>query len=117
MDYEISQLIHFALEHNMIQEEDIDYSVNLLLDLLQLDDIHLQKINEPVKECVSILEKILNYAVSKNIIEDQITAKDLFDTRIMNCIMPRPSEVHKTFKEKYKMCGFIARFLFSFKCE
>ena len=103
MDYEISQLIHFALEHNMIQEEDIDYSVNLLLDLLQLDDIHLQKINEPVKECVSILEKILNYAVSKNIIEDQITAKDLFDTRIMNCIMPRPSEVHKTFKEKYKI--------------
>ena len=32
MNYEISQLVHFALENDLIQESDIDYSVNLLLD-------------------------------------------------------------------------------------
>lgn len=101
MDYEISQLIHFALEHHMIQESDIDYSVNLLLDLLHLNDIHLQKIDEHLHECTPILEKILDYAVSKGLIENQITARDLFDTRIMNCIMPRPSEVIAQFQKNY----------------
>lgn len=108
MDYEISQLIHFALEHDMIQESDIDYSVNLLLDLLHLNDIHLQKIEEHLPECSSILKKILDYAVSKGIIEDQITARDLFDTRIMNCLMPRPSEVIEKFYQKYEVSPYEA---------
>lgn len=103
MDYEISRLICFALERHMIEDEDIDYSVNLLLDLLQLDHIYLEKIDEHILECTSILESMLDYAVSKNIIENQITARDLFDTRIMNCIMPRPSEVCHKFREKYKI--------------
>lgn len=103
MDYEISRLIHFALEHDMIQESDVDYSVNLLLDLLQLNDICFKNIDEHIQECTPILEKILDYAVSKGIIEDQITERDLFDTRIMNCIMPRPSEVVSKFNQNYKI--------------
>jgi Galactose-1-phosphate uridyltransferase len=103
MDREISQLICYALERGMIKEEDIDYSINLILDLLQLDDICFQRIEDHIPECTSILEKILDYAVLKNIIEDDITSRDLFDTRIMNCIMPRPSEVDRNFREKYKI--------------
>lgn len=103
MDYEISQLIQFALEHDMIQESDIDYSVNLLLDILHLKDIHLVPIHEHICECTTILNKMLDYAVSQGIIEDQITTRDLFDTRIMNCVMPRPSEVIARFQSHYQV--------------
>ena len=35
MNHEINQLIQFGLDHHLIQEEDVDYTVNLLLDLLK----------------------------------------------------------------------------------
>ena len=40
---------------------------------------------------------MLDYAVEKGMIEDTTTERDLFDTKIMNALMPRPSEVIKTF--------------------
>ena len=45
---------------------------------------------------------MLDYACQEGLIENNITERDLFDTRIMNCLMPRPSEVIQTFKEYYK---------------
>ena len=48
-----------------------------------------------------ILENILDYAVDKNLIENTNTQRDLFDPQIMNCVMPRPSEVIKTFNKLY----------------
>ncbi len=101
MDLLISRLICFGLKHEMIQKEDVDYSVNLLLDVLQLDDYKPVMVEEDLSVATEILDGMLEYAVEKGIIEDSITAKDLFDTRIMNCIMPRPSEVVKKFNELY----------------
>lgn len=103
MNLQISRLIHFAMNRGMIYEEDIDYSVNLLLDLFQLDSFEMQKVKENLTECTPILEEMLVYAVNKGIIEDSITAKDLFDTRIMNCVMPRPHEVLENFQQKYRI--------------
>ena len=39
MNHEINRLIHFGLEHGMIQEEDKDYILILTLNLFQLEDI------------------------------------------------------------------------------
>lgn len=98
----ISRLINFACQKNMIKEADVDYSVNLLLDLFKLDSFEMEEVNEELEICTPILEGMLDYAVEKGLIEDTITAKDLFDTRIMNCVMPRPSEVRETFEAYYK---------------
>ncbi len=35
--------------------------------------------------------------------ENSVVYRDLFDTKLMNCLMPRPSEVTKTFWEKYQV--------------
>ncbi|MGN1266464.1 MAG: UDP-glucose--hexose-1-phosphate uridylyltransferase, partial [Dorea sp.] len=43
----------------------------------------------------------LDEAVARGIIEDSIVYRDLFDTKLMNCLMPRPSQVQNTFNEKY----------------
>ena len=102
MNTEINRLIHFALEHQMIQEADKDYSVNLLLDLFHLNSFTFIEIEEHLQECTPILDAMLDYAVKQGIIEDSMTERDLFDTRIMNCVMPRPSEVVSAFQEKYK---------------
>ena len=48
-----------------------------------------------------LIEDMLDYAVKVGLIEDNITERDLFDTKIMNCIMPRPSEVVNKFYQLY----------------
>lgn len=101
MNTAINELIQYGLDCHLIQEDDVDYAVNLLMVLLQMNDFHKEEIISNRKECTPILEKMLNYAVEQGIIEDSIVEKDLFDTRLMNCLMPRPSEVVKTFHEHY----------------
>lgn len=100
MNEKINQLLDYALENKMIYPEDMDYSANLLLDLFHLDFFKRDKVKK--ESIYTILDSMLDYAVGQNLIGDTITERDLFDTRIMNCVMPRPSEVVSTFKELYK---------------
>lgn len=98
---EINRLINFALQNNLITDLDVIYSTNMLLGLLNLNEFTPIKIDETLETPTDILENILDYAVSKNIINNTITERDLFDTKVMNCIMPRPSEVINTFNSLY----------------
>lgn len=100
MNTAISQLLDFAVSNKMIAKEDMDYSANLLLDLLQLDSFQYEK-TKPAS-LYDILDRILAYSVEKGLCENTTTSKDLFDTRIMNTIMPRPSEVIDTFWKNYE---------------
>ena len=99
MNHEINQLIKYALDKQLISSNETDYSVNLLLDLLKEDYFEYEQINETFELATDILESILDKAVQKGLIEDNITSRDLFDTKIMNCIMPRPNTVVTKFKE------------------
>lgn len=102
MNHEINRLLNFALEKELIQKEDVAYCANLLIDLLKEEEFVLENmVPEGLYECTSILDNILFLAIQKGLLEDTVTSRDLFDTRIMNCIMPRPSEVIKTFEQKY----------------
>ena len=102
INYEVNRLINFASQNNLIDKLDEVYASNLLLEVLNLDEFKEVKVNEKLQTATPILENILNYAVEKGMIEDTNTQRDLFDTKIMNALMPRPSEVIKTFNEKYK---------------
>ena len=53
----------------------------------------------------AILKELLDYACSQGIIEDSIGYRDLFDTKLMNCLMPRPSEVIARFWDLYEKQG------------
>ena len=100
MNKTINQLIEYGLKNHMISKEDESYAVNLLLDLLKIDQFEREETEEI--SIYQILDKMLDYAVDKKLIDDNTTEKDLFDTRIMNCIMPRPSEVVNTFNQLYE---------------
>ena len=50
-----------------------------------------------------VLAELLDEAVKRGIIGDSITYRDLLDTKLMNCLMPRPSQVQAEFWDKYKI--------------
>ena len=49
----------------------------------------------------TVLANLLNIAVERGIIEDNVVYRNLFDTKLMNCLLPRPAQVQATFWEKY----------------
>ena len=97
----IKKLVTYGIETGLIAEEEKIYSTNLILDVLKLDDYEEPQENYEGVELQPVLKELLDYAVTKGLIEDSIVYRDLFDTRLMNCLMPRPSQVIKTFNEKY----------------
>lgn len=99
MNTKINQLINYGLENQMISSYDVDYSINMLLDLFKLDCFERTTVEKI--DYYLLIEDMLDYAVKVGLIEDNITERDLFDTKIMNCIMPRPSEVVNKFYQLY----------------
>ncbi|MBQ0078792.1 MAG: UDP-glucose--hexose-1-phosphate uridylyltransferase [Eubacterium sp.] len=101
----IKQLVEYGIAHNLLGREDDIYTTNVLLDILKLDDYE-DPDQVPAIETKDDLEKtlggILDYAVSGGLIEDSIVLRDLFDTRIMNALMPRPSQVTREFWDRYE---------------
>ena len=97
----IEKLIRFALANNMIKKWDIQFVRNNLMDILKIDEPYEKELEEYEidKTPVDILNELLQYAINKGIIEDNITNRDMLDSRIMNAVMPRPSEVVSKFYE------------------
>ena len=99
----IRKLINYGLECGLIEKEDEIYTINRVLEILNLDEY-----NEPAEECEydgleEILSEILAFAVETGLIEDDITSRDLFDTKVMSTLVPRPSEVISDFNELYEI--------------
>ena len=100
---EIEKLLAFAESVKLIEKEDIVYSRNKLLSVFNLND--LEEINETfeIEKPYDILNRMCDWAVNQGIIENTFDERDLFDTKIMGELTPRPSEIIKKFKEDYKI--------------
>lgn len=99
----IRQLVNYGLREGLLEKEDETFTINSLLETLDLEE--MEEVSVTDEEEISlenILANILAYAVEKEIIEDDITSKDLFDTKIMSKLLPRPSEVIKKFWKLYR---------------
>jgi len=96
----IDSLVSYAMNHGLAEPVDHQVLTNRLLDLLHKDDY--EPSDEPQTEDLEeILAGILDYAVANGLCDDGITARDIFDTRIMGAVTPMPREVIRTFREKY----------------
>ena len=96
----IAALAEYGLETGLITADDRIFAVNSILAALGLDDYEEPE-NIPHMELEEILKGLLDFACSKNIIPDSIAYRDLFDTKLMACLTPRPSEVIAKFKADY----------------
>lgn len=100
---DIKALTAYALTNELIEKEDEIYTVNCLLELFQLDTLELEKEQEDKRDLEEILASMMDYAYEAGILkENSIGYRDLFDTKIMGQILPRPSEVIKKFQKKYE---------------
>ena len=102
IQHEISRLLHFARQKGLIAPEDEVYAANRLLDVLHVEDYVPEEVDETLETATPILECMLDYAAEKGLIEGTTDERDLFDTRIMDCVMPRPSEVVHEFHTRYE---------------
>ena len=95
----ISALLHYGEEKKLFESCDRIYIANRLLEIMQLDDFVPEAPQElPLEE---ILAALLNDAVQRGICADDITSRDLFDTKLMGAMTPAPREIRRTFAELY----------------
>ncbi len=98
----IKKLVEYGVQAGLVPECERIYTTNLLLGLFHEDsfeDVETGLENISLEE---VLKNLLDEAVARGIIEDSIVYRDLFDTKLMNCLMPRPAQVQKSFWEKYE---------------
>ena len=95
----LTALVEYGLKTGLIQDCDRTYIVNQLLMTMGLDSYEEEA--APSMELEDILAGLLSDAVSRGVIEDNITAKDLFDTKLMGVLTPLPREVRAMFAALY----------------
>ena len=103
MIYEsIKKLVQYGISTGLTPESERIYTTNLLLDLMKEDDYEdvVCGMDDIVLE--DVLKDLLDEAVKRGIIEDSITYRDLFDTKLMNCLVPRPVQVQEKFWKEYE---------------
>ncbi|HJH50847.1 UDP-glucose--hexose-1-phosphate uridylyltransferase [Merdimonas faecis] len=102
----IKKLVEYGIETGLTPECERIYTTNLLLEMFHEDsyeDVEVQKIpvDDDGEGLEQVLSELLAEAVKRGIIEDSIGYRDLFDTKMMNCLLPRPAQVQKEFWEHY----------------
>ena len=104
MVYEaIKKLVQYGLDTGLIQERDRIYATNQILDVLGMDSYEEPETAEGEICLEEVLKELLDHAHETGVLaEDSVTYRDLFDTKLMNCLMPRPSEVADRFWDIYR---------------
>ncbi len=118
IDYYIAKLVQYGIDTGLIPEEEKIYSTNQILEVLHKDDYEAPtgagassgegeqsaaaEDDVGPAQLPDILDHLLDYAFETGLLADNGTAsRDLFDTKLMNCIVPRPIDVIWAFWENY----------------
>ena len=101
----IQQLVNYGLDTGLILPDDEIYIRNQLLMTMQLDSFTEPEGDVCYTDLESILKTLVDDAVARGVCEDNSTARDLFDTKLMGVLTPRPSIVRANFEERYESEG------------
>ena len=111
IDKVISELVNYASENELIEADDKIFIVNRLLDILKKNGLAedseiiknsgVQELNN-TRPIADILSDCLKIAVDNGLIEDTQRNRDLFDTKLMGIMTPRPGTVKKIFDAYYE---------------
>ena len=110
----ILELTEYGLVTGLVEPQDKRFTINRLLELFHIDELEDEvtaayekrtpMTQESAEEALpQILAEMLDYAAEQMLIPDNtITYRDLFDTKIMSMLVPRPSEVVRRFYDLYE---------------
>ena len=97
----IKDLVEYGVRAGLLEETDRIYVTNQILAKLEIEEYeepsHVQNLN-----LEEILKVLLEFACEKGLVENSVVYRDLFDAKLMNCLMMRPSEIQKKFWELYQ---------------
>lgn len=97
----IKDLVEYGVRAGLLEETDRIYVTNQILAKLEIEEYeepsHVQNLN-----LEEILKVLLDFACEKGLVENSVVYRDLFDAKLMNCLMMRPSEIQKKFWELYQ---------------
>ena len=100
VDTYIASLIQYGLDRGLFESCDRTYMTNQLLQVLELDSFSPSESRAmPLEE---ILKGLLDGAVERGVCGDDITSRDLLDTKLMGILTPPPREVRKKFSALYE---------------
>ena len=97
----LDALIRCGLDRGLIRPGDETYVLNRLLEIMKRDEPGESAGALPSLPLCDILQALTDDAVSRGVVEDNITARDLFDTALMGALTPWPHEVRARFASLY----------------
>ena len=97
MDY-IAQLADYGVAKGLIHESDRNYAINALLEVMGMDEPGEDR---PALPLAKLLKALTDDAVARGLCQDNVVARDLFDTKLMGKLTPFPHEVRSTFRRLY----------------
>lgn len=112
----VNGLVSYAIEKDLIKEEDKVYATNRVLSLLKVLDYVDEEKQEGSLEV--LLKGITDYAVLNGLINDSITERDIFDTEVMAIFTDRPSNIIKKYNDLYQEDPILAtNWYYDFSCN
>ena len=113
----VKSLVEYGFSKGFYEVEDKIYITNKILEILK-EDSYDEPANVVAIDIETILVALCDIAVEKNLIEDSIVERDLFDTKLMGALLPRPSEVNAKFWELFKASPLAAtNYYYNFSCD
>ena len=97
----IRKLVCYGLECGLLNKRDEVFATNRILEILNLDEYDCTETFTNVN-LEDTLGELLTFAVESGLINDNITERDLFDTKLMSALVPAPSVVTEKFLALYK---------------
>lgn len=99
---DIESLLEQTCKEDLIQERDIIYVRNQVMHLLKMTTYPEHKILTSSDSIPDLVDRIIEYAVKEDIIDNILDEKEMLAASLMNCFMPRPSTVQTLFESYYK---------------
>lgn len=112
----VKKLVCYGLENHLIGAEDVVFATNQILETLQIEEYEEPEESYQNVELEPVLKELLDYAYENGVLEENgVVYRDLFDTKLMAKLMPRPSEVIAKFWDIYEKEGAKAATDFYYK--
>ena len=108
IDHAIAALADYGVRTGLIEPADRVWAVNRLLEVMGLNDYQEPEESIGEEPLENILKVLLDDAVARGVIQDDVTSPDLFDTKLMGVLTPRPSQVQEHFHNLYSQSPWMA---------
>src|SRR5699024_3824821 len=98
----IRSLISKGIEKKLITKQDAIYTTNQLSTLLNINTFPNEVVTPMENSMPNLLANLTHYAIQHEVIEKHDDQHDIFQAKIMNCLLPQPSTINETFWRLYE---------------